>query len=313
MGRKELSREELLEYLEIAIEFEKQSYIQEHTIKGIEDCCRGLGRKKNIKKPTAPYIEEPEEVNQAIGVIGIAVALIIFSLLASDCLGSCTGFFSIVGIILGIFGAATLVIIKKKTNEDYYSLITEYEREKAEAEQAEKIEEAVAKRGLIKKHKYEEAKAEIEDLYKKTNKEKQEFYKVGVLDDVYWGDLPAICSFYQYLKSERCYSLKGHEGAYNMYETEKRLDKIVDNLEIVIEKLEQIEYNQRQLYVAITDGMDRMSNMLSGISEGIDKMGSTLNSIKEQGAVAAEYQRQAAASAKSMEWMASTNWLDRRM
>ena len=42
-----------------------------------------------------------------------------------------------------------------------------------------------------------------------------------------------VCSLYEYVCSGRCDTLAGHEGAYNIWEMEIRLDKIVTQLGLV--------------------------------------------------------------------------------
>lgn len=71
-------------------------------------------------------------------------------------------------------------------------------------------------------------------------------YCAGIIFPKY-RNLIAISSIYEYFESGRCNTLTGHEGAYNIYENEIRLNRIIVQLDIVIDKLER---NKKQpIYV----------------------------------------------------------------
>ncbi|MBQ8057309.1 MAG: hypothetical protein IJ275_03110 [Ruminococcus sp.] len=115
---------------------------------------------------------------------------------------------------------------------------------------------------LKEKSKYDE---EMRYLTNVTIKETREllnnYYSMGIVYHKYQ-NLTAIASFNEYLKSGRCTTLVGHEGAYNIFEEEIRLDRILTKLDIIIEKLEQIKQNQYMLYVAIKDAQNTSENIL---------------------------------------------------
>ena len=53
--------------------------------------------------------------------------------------------------------------------------------------------------------------------------------------------------FDEYLQSGRCYTLEGHEGAYNLYEEEKFKEIILTKLDDIISRLDTIIANQEEL------------------------------------------------------------------
>ena len=57
-------------------------------------------------------------------------------------------------------------------------------------------------------------------------------------------DLFALTSIYEYLNSERCYTLVGPDGAYNLYESERRSDIC----STILRKLEDVNKKQAVLY-----------------------------------------------------------------
>ena len=75
--------------------------------------------------------------------------------------------------------------------------------------------------------------------------------------------MAAACSIYEYLQSGRCIQLQGHDGAYNLYENERRLDRIVEKLDDVIMRLDQIKSSQYMLYSAIHEGNQTMEKVLN--------------------------------------------------
>ncbi len=121
-----------------------------------------------------------------------------------------------------------------------------------------KYNNEVVKRNNIN---YERRKIELKNLIREERELKNvtikstenilnKLYSINIIFPKY-RNLIAISSFYEYFESGRCNTLTGHEGAYNIYESEIRLNHIVDQLDVVIEKLDAIKRNQYMLYDAI--------------------------------------------------------------
>lgn len=91
---------------------------------------------------------------------------------------------------------------------------------------------------------------EINELYSNTENVLKNYYSKNIIYEKYQ-NLISISSFYEYLKSGICSELGGHEGCYNKFDTEIRLNMVIGKLDQVIDKLDQIEENQRMLYEAI--------------------------------------------------------------
>lgn len=85
-------------------------------------------------------------------------------------------------------------------------------------------------------------------------------------------NLIAIASMYEYLDSGRCNSLEGADGAYNIYELEVRLDRIITKLDIIISNLEQIRANQYYLYTAIKEMQPHIDRVTNTIIENTNKL-----------------------------------------
>lgn len=92
-----------------------------------------------------------------------------------------------------------------------------------------------------------EARAYLAKPLKETQEALQKIYSVDVIYPKYH-NLPALTSIYEYLLTGRCEELTGAHGAYNLYEDEVRKDKVISQLNSVIENLEDIKQQQYMLY-----------------------------------------------------------------
>lgn len=110
----------------------------------------------------------------------------------------------------------------------------------------------------------------------KTKSALDALYGLNIIDEEYRGLIP-IHTIYGYFRTGRCTQLQGHEGAYNLYAIESRLDRIVVKLDVVISKLDEIRENQYDLFRAMTD----TNNLLSRISRENHRMSQSLDTIKE--------------------------------
>lgn len=81
-----------------------------------------------------------------------------------------------------------------------------------------------------------------------------------------------VSSIYEYLCAGRCTTLEGHEGAYNILELEIRLDRIITQLDRVIENLEAIRANQYTLYSCLKESNRKMDMLLREENRIADSM-----------------------------------------
>lgn len=109
----------------------------------------------------------------------------------------------------------------------------------------------------------------IRNQYKETVDLLHRAYQLNVLHPKYQ-NFVAVCSLYEYLETGRCTELTGHEGGYNIFEMEKRLNLLVLKMDEIINKLDQIQANQHTLYQEMTTSNKnaaRICNQVSVISE----------------------------------------------
>lgn len=107
----------------------------------------------------------------------------------------------------------------------------------------------------------------INELYSNTKNILQSYYSKNIVYEKYQ-NIVAISSFYEYLESGICSELGGHEGCYNKFDTEIRLNMVIGKLDQVIDKLDQIEENQRMLYNAIQTA----NNQIERLDSQMDKL-----------------------------------------
>ena len=106
-----------------------------------------------------------------------------------------------------------------------------------------------------------------EQQYQQTKQLLKKYYDMGFIYPKYRGLVP-ICTICEYLESGRCFSLIGPEGAYNLYESELRMNMIVSKLEDINNKLDVIIENQRMLIEELRKSnaqLQRISGTLDNI------------------------------------------------
>lgn len=126
-------------------------------------------------------------------------------------------------------------------------------------------------------------------------------------------NLIAVSSFYDYLMSGRCSELQGHEGAYNIFEVEVRLNRIITQLDHVVARLNTIEQNQYMLYNAISASnatVDRLCSAVEHSNRLSTANTAQLNQINRNTALAAH---EAELIRKEIEYNSRMNQLYERL
>lgn len=127
----------------------------------------------------------------------------------------------------------------------------------------------------------------------------QAYYDKGVVYKKYQGLVP-IATIYEYLESGRCNTLTGHEGAYNLYESELLMHTIIGRLDDIIDELDDIRENQRMLYDSITDSNRRIENFLDSID---NKLGQQNVLMQENNEISEYYGRHIHSDTTALTWL----------
>ena len=138
----------------------------------------------------------------------------------------------------------------------------------------------------------------IENNRVKTEQILSKYYGLNIIYAKYQGLIP-IASFYEYFKSGRCETLTGHEGAYNIYESELRMNVIISKLDVVINRLDEIRNSQYMLYDAISSSNNIAGRMLNTVNNLADNMVEVVNNQQ----VIAYNSRIAAQNTEFLTWL----------
>jgi hypothetical protein len=138
--------------------------------------------------------------------------------------------------------------------------------------------------------------AETEELLKKSYAARNELYAYEIIFGKYRNTV-ALSPFYEYLMSGRCVALEGTDGAYNIYESEIRADRVITQLDTVISSLEDIKENQYMMYQEmrttnsllsrLNSTMDRALTSIQGIEANTTHMNEYMERIAENSDVIA--------------------------
>lgn len=138
----------------------------------------------------------------------------------------------------------------------------------------------------------------IEGNYRKTRALLNELYSWNVLHPKYRNFI-AVCSLYEYYSTGQCNQLEGHEGAYSRFEQELLLKSIIYKLDIVIEKLDQIQNTQYELYSAI-----KQSNQnIYRINQNLNLIAQQNNRLENYSEIIAYNSRVAAKNTEIIKWI----------
>lgn len=248
----------LKDYLKRAMELEKNKY-------ELESILLKLNRKyePEVIKIENKKFEDESYVNVlAYNIVGLVISFI----LALFSKSGLTAF-----LIMVFCGAISLIV--------GFCAISNKNAQNGKNRQEQKIKNAnianLNKKSIGEANKKNNTIAhsanEIQKTLVDTQKELDLLYSKDIIYSKY-RNIIAIASIYEYLDSGRCEQLEGADGAYNIYEMEVRLDRIITKLDVVINNLEQIKNNQYYLYSAINELKPYIENTSKAIIENTEKL-----------------------------------------
>lgn len=254
-------------YLKKVKELEALCYEQEKIIYRIQAAM------KKLSSPVLEKLKNYEVVYETPGPIYILLIWISCGILAFVPAG-------IIYVLLDLFGIKIkflLVFVITTTVPTLCSLFADAHKNNIHIKNNEEIEKENhqisyrnSKAVSINKQKMDTLGLQLkktENNLIKTRKLLNELYNWNIIHPKY-RNFVAVCSLYEYYSTGRCSQLTGHEGGYNIYENEVRLNFIINKLDIVIQKLEAIKNNQYELYTAIVQSNQNF-NKVSGCLENL--------------------------------------------
>lgn len=289
-----MTAEQIEMYLEILLNVQKEQYMQRQLMNRLTKERDSLGKKRRIISPEQRTVKgDYKDTMLGVGAIGgiiIAIIVAIISMISMwnrnmliAVVGGC-----IIGLAAGIVGGLVLGLFvgpivsavsqskeQKYADEQYYNALRLYDQQ-VEQDNRRMSFELQAKKKI---------NSEINLLFQqiqKTNMYENQLTNLGILDPVYFHDIVATASFYQYFKSKRTFSLgfnpaTGDQGAYNIYEQEKRMNIIIDKLDVVIKKLDQIQRNQAALWACLNEANRKMNIINNNILKASKEINTNIN------------------------------------
>lgn len=181
------------------------------------------------------------------------------------------------GAVIGIIAGIAITVTK---NGSHKSDINKINREIAhENEKIRKQNEETLKLSPKQQKILENELCNINEKIIDTEKVLNAYYSKGIVFEKYRSLVP-ICMFYEYLCSGRCDSLEGHEGAYNIYESELRMNVIIGKLDEIIDRLDKIEQNQYVIAQAISKTNEHLGRIENSIGNCINRLERLENSVE---------------------------------
>ncbi len=280
-----MTYEETKEYLSIILDMEKNIYIQRQTITKLENEFDSLGKAQNIKAPSCKnaygdYGGAILSTGRIIGIIGGIITMIILFLTHKINILSFFGWI-LVGTALAFVEAFVggliigpiieFISVKRKQNEynKYYRLrLKEYD------DLISRDKERVKKELFQKRSIYPQIKL----LLDKYNDSKQCLRKLYDYNIIYpkYQNIIAVASFFEYFDSGRCNQLTGHGGAYDVYENEIKFNRIVNKLDLVIEKLDKIADNQLELANVLYQANKKIDSLNDSVVRASQQISSSI-------------------------------------
>ncbi len=290
----------LLEYLSIIIDLEKDKYTQAETIKQLNSNISsykneyqrndGINKKVLLRSQTA----SDDDVNVDESGKGIMYFMVYYVGFFGAWLGYIVYFFSR-NFIISLIGAAIGAVLGGSIPVMVWKNILKKRRERAIIQRNRGIRADVELSQNRQSRNNEIAvllprvqaeKDNMQKIYDLTCKTLKKCYEADIIPADYRNIVP-VCMFYDYILNGRTYSIKRNpqafdEGAINMYEDELRKREILNKLDQILCKLNEISQNQRVLHNAIQEGNRKTHELLNNINSNVAKVNSNLQTIQYQ-------------------------------
>lgn len=296
-----MGTEELKEYLGIVVDMEQSIFLQNRLITDLQKRIKELQVPQVFVDPAMPTYPNTKKPGA-----GSFVADIIFSIVLSFASFFISGIILLIVItivrnisgidvewlILLSFIVPVLFLISristdnsefKNRQKNFNTTMLRYNQEMESYKQTIQQNKIKSQRDKVDRETktlfLQSELSQVNTFLEKSQERLHTVYNKNIIFPKY-RNLVAVCSLYEYICAGRCSTLEGHEGAYNIYETEMRLDRIITQLDKVIANLGAIRENQFMLYSAIQDVNKQSMHIL----ESAQEMAGQLQSINGQAA-----------------------------
>lgn len=277
---------EIKEYLGMCVELEKEIYTQNRTISSLDKQIQNLGYYKRFAKPQKPKMQYIDNngagsagywgrILLILGCSSIAVAF----LFQSDFFLECGILSAIIGVALFLVSHLLYKDIHRDAEKRYSRQLEEYNDKTNQLSAALQNDAKRVNAERVKKAVLQSSLDTLKAANAKSRKCLQQIYDKNIIFSKY-RNYSCVCTLYEYFTSGRCTTLEGHEGAYNILESEIRLNRIITQNDKIIENLKEIKENQWLLYEAIEESNCKVNQLI----RNCEQMSNQLNGIQSQGA-----------------------------
>lgn len=265
-----LSSSTLKNYIGDVYLMETLKFNQEKAILDLKTTIQNLNNIMPLPEPVQA-VEPSRKRNKALKEIALGVvinllACVMLELVNDFFLQACLGLViigSLIAVIKGFCDAVGNVKIymenkniakeNQKNRDLYVASKKEYDKSVQKAQTAKRLAGVLQNR--------------LHDLQSELSVIKNDLDHIYNYNIIYpaFRNRAAVTAFFEYLASGRCVSLEGHEGAYNLYSMESRMDHLADNQNIILSHLSRIEANQRSLVLAVNKSNQQIQQMQDAI------------------------------------------------
>ncbi len=290
-----MTAQEITKYLSSVFDVELNVYIQEQTLLRMNNTYNQLGKKRNISRPVQKTAESNTVfIMSASGIIIGIITGIIFAIIEYN---KISGFFyrifrtaiafvayGIIGLIAGGFIAGFIISLilkfskQRKLDKEYDLQMQEYRKKIA-------IDEKRVKSELNQKALLNNEIERMSDSLNRSKNNLRTIYNYNIINQDYQ-NIYAVGSMYDYFVKGRTQSLgfnstTGDQGAYNIYENERRMNLIITNTEEILKRIDTVIQNQYELANGLCEAKNQINNLCAGINKFMTSTENHLNQITE--------------------------------
>ena len=321
-----MTAQDLKVYLKQAMELEASVYTQDKAIaeaKTVLQKQKPILRKvqiKSIPAPSSPVLSpRPDTIIWVSlfmwAIIFSAVALVALVVFFLD-----FSFLALLALVASGFISYLLIkcIIKKKKRIKANEASYDYEMQKyKKALEKHKQDKEIAQKEYTEQvkiaqtefsdatHRHEIATEAVDQMlvpFEESKEVLQRLYSLDILFPKY-RNLVAVSTMYEYLASGRVSALEGPDGAYNLYESELRLNLIINKMDVIIQQLEDIKENQYSLY----NVLKQTNVVLEEIASDVSELVSTAHDISDASKITAYCSALTAQNTAALKYIAILN------
>lgn len=289
-----MKSEDLEDYLKMAVDLEKNRFMQNGLLRVLEDKVRPY----HVAEPPLP--PQPAKINSGIGVfsapymllrgIGVGVVFWFVALAIGYGLGNLfhwsdfiayiyLAIISLIGIGICLSGPLGIYSTMKKTHDDRRKQTEIYEKQMEERQK--RLNDALEKKLLWEKNLpiFQQEMQKIKAQIEQTGHALQKLYAMDVIAPQF-RNFVAVCSLYEFFINGECQTMG---DGYKLLRQKIQHEQIISRLDLILSELEQIKNNQYLLYAAIQESNQHLNQIANATDKLVDSMKETNDQINQYG------------------------------